>query len=74
MDQLGKKLVNKKISKKQSASKPGWGHQNLQAWSCEHNNPIKDKIEKKKEKKKMRLIFKRIEFWRMKLEMIKKAA
>ena len=51
MDQLGKKLVNKKISKKQSASKPGWGHQNLQAWSCEHNNPIKDKIEKKKRRR-----------------------
>jgi hypothetical protein len=74
MDQLGKKLVNKKISKKKSDSKPGWGHQNLQAGSCEHNNPIKDKIKKKKERKKKRLIFKRIEFWRIKLERIKKTA
>lgn len=57
MDQLGKKLVNKKISKKQSASKPGWGHQNLQAWSCEHNNPIKNKIEKKKKKKEEEINF-----------------
>jgi len=57
MDQLGKKLVNKKISKKKSDSKPGWGHQNLQAGSCEHNNPIKDKIKKKERKKEEEINF-----------------